>query len=70
VIALPAATANDCAAATGAAAIAVAAAPAMNSGAMNLSFPIMYPVYHFPVNQKRSFPVNQKRSRAAGYSVP
>jgi hypothetical protein len=33
----PVATANDSAAATGAAAIAVAAAPAMTSGAMYLS---------------------------------
>jgi hypothetical protein len=38
--------AMDSAAATGAAAIAVAAAPAMTSGARNLSFAIMTPVYH------------------------
>jgi hypothetical protein len=36
----------DSAAAIGAAAIAVAAAPAMTSGAMNFSFAIMFPVYH------------------------
>ncbi|WP_160112732.1 hypothetical protein [Mycobacterium sp. 3519A] len=38
--------AMDSAAATGAAAIAVAAAPAMTSGARNFSFAIMPPVYH------------------------
>jgi hypothetical protein len=43
---VPAAHAKDSAAATGAAAIAVAATPAMNSGAMNLNFAIMFPVYH------------------------
>jgi hypothetical protein len=42
----PLATAKDSAAAMGAAAIAVAAAPAMKSGAMNVSFAIMTPVYH------------------------
>jgi len=42
----PVATAKDCADATGAAAIAVAAAPAMSSGATNFSFVIMLPVYH------------------------
>jgi hypothetical protein len=40
----------DSAAATGAAAIAVAAAPAMSSGEMKLSIAFMSPVYHFPVN--------------------
>jgi hypothetical protein len=46
VIDVLAATAKDSAAATGAAAIAVAAAPAMNSGAMNFSFAIMLLFYH------------------------
>jgi hypothetical protein len=36
----------DSAAATGAAAIAVAAAPAMSSGEMKLSIAFMAPVYH------------------------
>jgi hypothetical protein len=36
----------DSAAATGAAAIAVAAAPAITSGARNFSFAIILPVYH------------------------
>jgi hypothetical protein len=43
---VPVATANDSAAAIGAAAIAVAAAPAMTSGARNFSFAIILPVYH------------------------
>ena len=43
---VPVATAKDSAAAIGAAAIAVAAAPAMTSGAMNFSFAIIFPVYH------------------------
>jgi hypothetical protein len=38
--------AMDSAAATGAAAIAVAAAPAMTSGARDFSIAIMTPVYH------------------------
>jgi hypothetical protein len=42
----PVATANDSAAAIGAAAIAVAAAPAMTSGAMNFMIAFMTPVYH------------------------
>jgi hypothetical protein len=46
VIDMPVATAKDSAAAIGAAAIAVAAAPAMTSGATNFSFAIMTPVYH------------------------
>jgi hypothetical protein len=46
VIELPAAHAKDSAAATGAAAIAVAATPAINSGGMNLSLAIMFLVYH------------------------
>jgi hypothetical protein len=41
VIEVPVTTARDSAAATGAAAIAVAAAPAMTSGAMNFSFAII-----------------------------
>jgi hypothetical protein len=52
VIELPAATSKDCAGATGAAAIAIAAAAATNNGAMNFSVAITYPVYHFPVNLK------------------
>jgi hypothetical protein len=40
------ATAKDSAAAIGAAAIAVAAAPAMTSGARNFSFAIILPFYH------------------------
>jgi hypothetical protein len=42
----PVATAKDSAAAIGAAAIAVAAAPAMTSGAMYLDIAFMTPVYH------------------------
>jgi hypothetical protein len=43
---LPVATAKDCVAATGAVAIAAAAAPAITSGAMNFRFATIYPVYH------------------------
>ena len=53
-IELPAATAKESAAVTGAAAIAVVTAAATNSGAMNFSEAIMHPVYHFPVNLKHS----------------
>jgi hypothetical protein len=43
---MPAVTPKGFAAATGAAAIAVAAAPAMTSGARTFSFAIMIPFYH------------------------
>ena len=43
---VPVAAAKDCADAIGAAAIAVAAAPAMSSGAMNFTLAIIFPVYH------------------------
>jgi hypothetical protein len=50
----PVATAKDSAAAIGAAAIAVAAAPAMTSGAMNFSVALMLPVYHQDRKLKRA----------------
>lgn len=43
---VPAVAAKVCAAATGAAAIAVAAAPAMTSGAMCFNIAFIFPVYH------------------------
>jgi hypothetical protein len=51
---MPVGTAKDSAAAIGAAAIAVAAAPAMTSGATNFSFAIMTPVYHQDQKLKRA----------------
>jgi hypothetical protein len=51
---MPVATATDSAAAIGAAAIAVAAAPAMMSGATNLNFAIMTSVYHQDQKLKRA----------------
>jgi hypothetical protein len=51
---MPVGTTRDSAAATGAAAIAVAAAPAINSGARNFSFAIIFPVYHQDQKLKRA----------------
>ena len=52
-IELPVAAAKDSATAYGVAATPIAAEPAIRRGAaMILSFAIMHPVYHFPVNLK------------------
>jgi hypothetical protein len=54
VIVVPVATPKDSAAAIGAAAIVVAAAPAMTSGAMNFRVALMLPVYHQDQKLKRA----------------